>query len=445
MLEDYSHVNTKRQVVSLFSSIYDPIGLISPVTILSKLFIQKPWMMDQSWDSRFSEELIHELDAILKKYKGLENIKAPRNAHQGRSHLSDAPPESGYKDPILIESHCALWRLIVEHWHEVLLHCNTSTLLVHLRKEFWVPRMRQKVKKILKRCINYKRVQEQPYPTPLLAPVHPNHLNAEVPFRVTGLDYTVGFKVHRSHVDMVYVLLFTCAATRAVALETTTSLTVVELVQAMRSFAARFVMPQCLVSDNVSTFKAVQLADLTDPAFRERDILRKDYQKLTNMLQTFLKRSKYDYVSSLQERYQKSSCLHPNIPRVGDLCLLILDEVNREEYPLTRILEVYPGRDGHIRTVKVRSANGEYVRPVNRLIPLQVNENGQTLPKPSEEEPPNTPPLENLDQPPRDQMAERNVGTTADAMSPVVIAAPRHERPTRASAKRARALFQEIL
>ncbi|XP_068208500.1 uncharacterized protein [Palaemon carinicauda] len=156
---------------------------------------------------------------------------------RGRSRLSDEPPEFGYMDPILLESHCALWRLIVEHWHEVLLHCNTSTLLVHLRKEFWVPRMRQQVKKILRLCIHFKRVQGQPYPTPPLAPVHPNRLNAEVPFRVIGLNYTGSFKIHRSHVDMVYVLLFICAATRVVALETTNSLTVVELVQGIRRFA----------------------------------------------------------------------------------------------------------------------------------------------------------------------------------------------------------------
>ncbi|XP_068200745.1 uncharacterized protein [Palaemon carinicauda] len=189
----------------------------------------------------------------------------------------------------------------------------------------------------------------------------------------------------------------------------------------------------------------VYLADLTDPAFREGDILRNDYLKLTNMLQTFLKRWKYDYVSSLRERHQKSSCLHPTIRRDGDLCLLILDEVNQEEYPLTRILDVYPGRDGHIRTVKVRSANGEYVRPVNQLIPLEDNENTQTLSELSEEEPSNTHPLEYLDAPPRDQLSERDVGTTANAVSPVVIAAPRYVRPPWASSECARTLFQEIL
>ncbi|XP_068233373.1 uncharacterized protein [Palaemon carinicauda] len=45
--------------------------------------LAKLWKMDQSWDSRLSEELIRELGAILKKYKGLENIKVPQKAHQG--------------------------------------------------------------------------------------------------------------------------------------------------------------------------------------------------------------------------------------------------------------------------------------------------------------------------------------------------------------------------
>ncbi|XP_068200744.1 uncharacterized protein [Palaemon carinicauda] len=401
MLEDYSHVNTKRKVVSLFSSLYDPIGLISLVTILDKLFIQKLWMMenaskeaygvayyvvtiegkcqlltakarvtpksmlelDEMWsDASTALQWVHSRQStspyVLNRVEEINRIRlncrlllkhvpmfcnpgvvgsscqsrpqvqlmaswtslanrrlrlpgpkqelcslaapdervgraqippftpqVPTNTTychhlltsderaffgqqnpyidnngvlRGHSRLSNAPPESGYMDPILLESHCALWRLIVEHWHEVLLHCNTSTLLVHLRKEFWVPRMRQQLKKILKPCIHCKRVQGQPYPTPPLAPVHPNRFNVEVPFRVTGLDYTGSFKVHRSHVDMVYLLLFTCAATRAVALETTTSLTVVKLVQAIRRFAARFGMPQCLCPTISQPFKLVR-------------------------------------------------------------------------------------------------------------------------------------------------------------------------------------------
>ncbi|XP_068231949.1 uncharacterized protein [Palaemon carinicauda] len=79
----HSHINTKRKAVSLFSSIYDPIGLISPVTNLGKLFIQKLWMTDEGWDTPIDPELVQELSDIMKRYKGLEQIKAPRNAHDG--------------------------------------------------------------------------------------------------------------------------------------------------------------------------------------------------------------------------------------------------------------------------------------------------------------------------------------------------------------------------
>ncbi|XP_068214092.1 uncharacterized protein [Palaemon carinicauda] len=104
------------------------------------------------------------------------------------SRLSNAPVELDYVDPILLEHHCALWTLIVRHWHERLLHCNTSTLLVELRKQFWVPKIRQQIKKILRHCIHCRKVQA--YPMPPLAQYHPNRLISRVPFRITGLDFT---------------------------------------------------------------------------------------------------------------------------------------------------------------------------------------------------------------------------------------------------------------
>ena len=36
-------------------------------------------------------------------------------------------------------------------------------------------------------------------------------------------------------------------------------------------------------------------------------------------------------------------------------------------WPLGRVLEVYPGRDGQHRVVKVKTAYGTYVRPVSAL------------------------------------------------------------------------------
>lgn len=39
---------------------------------------------------------------------------------------------------------------------------------------------------------------------------------------------------------------------------------------------------------------------------------------------------------------------------------------------MARIQEIFPGKDGHARVVRLRTANGELIRPIQRLIPLEV-------------------------------------------------------------------------
>ena len=45
-----SELKTKREVVQESSRIFDPIGFATPVTICSKLLIQKLWQMKIEWD-----------------------------------------------------------------------------------------------------------------------------------------------------------------------------------------------------------------------------------------------------------------------------------------------------------------------------------------------------------------------------------------------------------
>ena len=42
-------------------------------------------------------------------------------------------------------------------------------------------------------------------------------------------------------------------------------------------------------------------------------------------------------------------------------------------WPLERIAEVYPGRDGHTRVAKVACGIKTVVRPINKLISLEIN------------------------------------------------------------------------
>ena len=61
-----------------------------------------------------------------------------------------------------------------------------------------------------------------------------------------------------------------------------------------------------------------------------------------------------EYLPSLQERQKWIK------PRrdfaVGELVLIADERVHRGQWPLGRVLEVHPGRDGFVRSVKVATS-----------------------------------------------------------------------------------------
>ena len=53
--------------------------------------------------------------------------------------------------------------------------------------------------------------------------------------------------------------------------------------------------------------------------------------------------------------------------RVNDMVTYADDNAIRGKWTLGRIVEVYPGEDGRTRNVKVKTATGEYSRPVTKI------------------------------------------------------------------------------
>ncbi|KRX42060.1 hypothetical protein T09_10905, partial [Trichinella sp. T9] len=54
-------------------------------------------------------------------------------------------------------------------------------------------------------------------------------------------------------------------------------------------------------------------------------------------------------------------------PHVGDIVLVSQDGVLTHMWPMARVIEVYPGSDGVVRTVKVKTLKGTYHRSVRKL------------------------------------------------------------------------------
>ena len=49
-------LTTKREVLKESSKLFDPLGLLSPVTIKAKFFMQSLWQRNLDWDEPLSDE-----------------------------------------------------------------------------------------------------------------------------------------------------------------------------------------------------------------------------------------------------------------------------------------------------------------------------------------------------------------------------------------------------
>ncbi|CAG7829261.1 unnamed protein product [Allacma fusca] len=61
------------------------------------------------------------------------------------------------------------------------------------------------------------------------------------------------------------------------------------------------------------------------------------------------------------------------LEKIGDIVLLEQDNKNRINWPLARVIELFPRKEGIDRVVKVRNNGpGEIIRPMQRLFHLEI-------------------------------------------------------------------------
>lgn len=74
---------SKREVLSLTQTIFDPLGFLTPVLLTAKLLLQEIWTIKVDWDTPFSEEIKVK---FLKWYNNLQiltDLKLPRRIRFG--------------------------------------------------------------------------------------------------------------------------------------------------------------------------------------------------------------------------------------------------------------------------------------------------------------------------------------------------------------------------
>ena len=123
------------------------------------------------------------------------------------------------QNPVLMEKGHKLTELLVEFYHYSCKHVGLQTTLSSVRTGgFWVPKMRQVIKRILSRCVTCRKFNSLSFHYPQMMNLPRHRVNLVKPFQHTGVNVTghLFVKNEEGEVVKMYILLFTCLYVRDV-------------------------------------------------------------------------------------------------------------------------------------------------------------------------------------------------------------------------------------
>ncbi|XP_077270941.1 uncharacterized protein LOC143902111 [Temnothorax americanus] len=111
---------------------------------------------------------------------------------------------------------------------------------------------------------------------------------------------------------------------------------------------------------------------LPDCDFIDREKLKGRFKYRQFLKEELRKRFRLEYLGQLKYASAKRSTDNRQI-KASDIVIIGNDCSKRIEWPLGRVIELFPGKDGIVRVVRLITATGQLVRPVQRLYCLEVD------------------------------------------------------------------------
>ncbi|XP_049523124.1 uncharacterized protein LOC119452753 [Dermacentor silvarum] len=161
------------------------------------------WFKQMQTDTYAKERAQLEVGQDLDKTSSIRDLHPfidEKGVMRIRTRLQNAEVTYNEKTPVLLPSNHPVTRLVILQAHKTVLHGGVGDTLNELRARFWVPRVRQAVKRVLRKCV-------------------------------------------------------ICAPVRAIHLEHVVGLTTNAFLMAFKRFCARRGTPRIVYSDNATTFK----------------------------------------------------------------------------------------------------------------------------------------------------------------------------------------------
>ncbi len=125
----------------------------------------------------------------------------------------------GY-EPVFIPSRDFAEKLIC-HTDQQINHLGVANTMSAIREKWWIPKLRSKVKKVINRCNLCKVFRAKPYGTTATSDLPRFCTEGGRPFETTGINFAglLYYKLSKREEGKCYIIIFTCATSRAVHLE----------------------------------------------------------------------------------------------------------------------------------------------------------------------------------------------------------------------------------
>ncbi|XP_018394549.1 PREDICTED: uncharacterized protein LOC108773287 [Cyphomyrmex costatus] len=317
----------------------------------------------------------------------LNAFKDDRNIIRLSTKITMRKDTKGFRYPIVLPADCYIVRLIIREKHEQLLHAGVQILMNKLREQFWILGGRRTVRSVVRQCVVCRRHDAKDIQV-ITAPLPEDQVRDAAIFEIVGID--LAGPVFLKGSQKAWIVLFTCAVYRAIQLELVTSLSTVSFLEAFRQFVARRGKPTVVYPDNGKNFvglnnlfSKVNWDEVAKVAteIKEIDVPNCDQIEEQKLDKKFAYRQKIkdDLRSRFRVEYLGELLHHNNNKRkefwkiqVGDIVLVEDENKKRIEWPLARVKDVIFGRDNEVRVVRLVTASGELIRPVQKVYPLEL-------------------------------------------------------------------------
>lgn len=160
--------------------------------------------------------------------------------------------------PIIIPYKSNLCEMILGFMHTNLMHADVSLMMNMVRYQFYIPALKRAVKKCINKCLICVRFKQR-FLSQIMATLPPERSTFSLPFTYTGIDFAGPFQIKAGHLRNSpymkgYAVIFVCFSTRAIHLESCSSLSSNAFLAAFDRFIGRRGLPKLLMSDNGTNF-----------------------------------------------------------------------------------------------------------------------------------------------------------------------------------------------